>query len=81
MNKILLFTSTRCAPCQVQKTILKDLTDKAMIQLEVLDINEHPDECTKYHVRSVPTMILFKDGEISRSFPGLTKLEDIRKCL
>ncbi len=64
-NVVLLdFFGTWCGPCQTLMPILKEVKNEVGDQLKIvkIDIDKNQELATKFQVRSVPTMILFKDG-------------------
>ena len=63
MNKleILRFTASWCGPC---KQLEANLERAALgIDIKVMDIDEQEDVARQYNVRSVPTLVLLKNGE------------------
>ncbi len=59
------FWAEWCGPCKMIAPALEELAEELADQVEIikLDIDENPDAPTKYGVRGIPTMILFKDGQ------------------
>lgn len=60
------FYADWCAPCKVLTPILKEVKDELgeSIKIVKVDVDKNPSLAQKYQVRGVPTMILFKDGEV-----------------
>lgn len=57
------FWAEWCGPCRMVGPILEEL-DAEMDGVEIVKINidENPDAPSRFNVRGIPTMILFKDG-------------------
>ena len=67
------FWAEWCTPCKQIGPILDEI-DKDMgekITIAKVNIDDNPDTPTKYNVRGIPTLILFKDGEIAATKVGL----------
>jgi thioredoxin 1 len=60
------FWATWCGPCKMIAPSLESIADELNGQLTVakLDIDDNPGIPGKYGVRGVPTLMLFKDGEV-----------------
>lgn len=67
------FWAPWCGPCQMQLPILEKVAqvvgDKARIAK--LNIEESPDIATKFSIFSIPTLIVFKDGQPVKVLQGL----------
>jgi len=59
------FWAEWCSPCRLIAPVLEKLADEYADSLKItkLDVDANPDTMVKYNVQSIPTMILFKDGE------------------
>lgn len=60
------FTATWCGPCKAIAPIVDELADTYAGKAKVakLDIDEAQDISVKYGVRGVPTLLVFKNGEV-----------------
>ncbi len=65
------FWAEWCGPCRMIAPALEELSDELgdRVTIAKLNIDENPEAPTKYGVRGIPTMILFKNGE-----PAATKV-------
>lgn len=77
------FFATWCGPCKMQAPILDELAaelgDAAVIGK--LDIDQDTELSIQYGVMSVPTLIVFKNGEISATMVGVQDKETLKKAL
>jgi thioredoxin 1 len=65
------FWATWCGPCRVLHPVLEEINaERDDITVLSLDIDENPQTAAQYEVLSVPTMILFKDGQMAGKMVG-----------
>ncbi|HTJ84313.1 MAG TPA: thioredoxin, partial [Polyangiaceae bacterium] len=59
------FTATWCGPCKALAPIVEKLADEyeGKVRVGKLDIDDAPATAAKYGVRSVPTVMVFKNGQ------------------
>lgn len=71
------FFATWCGPCKMQSPILDKLKNKVgdAANIVKVDVDRNPDLSAKYQIRSVPTIIIFKNGEPQWRASGLQQLE------
>jgi thioredoxin 1 len=66
------FWAEWCGPCKMIAPALEEISDEMAGQVKItkLNIDENQDMAMKYGVRSIPMLILFKDGEPAASQVG-----------
>jgi thioredoxin 1 len=82
-NKVVLvdFWATWCAPCRMMAPVLNDvaseLTGNSLVGK--INIEEHQALAQKFKVRSIPTLILFKNGTEINRFVGIKSKDFLLK--
>jgi thioredoxin 1 len=73
------FWAPWCGPCKMQTPILEKVAaavgGKAVIAK--VNVDENPELAAKYGIRSIPTLILLKDGETKQQFVGLKQQAEL----
>jgi thioredoxin 1 len=66
------FWAEWCGPCRAIAPILDDLATEMSQDVKIVKVNidENPDLPVKYGVRSIPTLMLFKNGEVLETQVG-----------
>jgi thioredoxin 1 len=76
------FGATWCNPCKlVEKTLHNVEAEFANVRFMKVDVDDNPDLAKDYKIRSVPTVILFRDGEETARIVGVVKIEALRKAI
>ena len=66
------FWAEWCGPCKMIAPILAEIADEneGKIKIAKLNVDEAPDVARRFEVMSIPTMIVFKDGEPAKRLVG-----------
>jgi thioredoxin 1 len=83
-NPVLVdFWATWCRPCQMVAPILEELTQEYSGKLTIakLDVDQNKETALKYHVMSIPTMIVFKNGQPATNIVGFKPKDQLKKEL
>lgn len=69
------FWAEWCTPCRAIAPILEDLakSNVGKVQITKLDVDANQRTSMKFNVRSIPTLLFFKDGKLVDSVVGLTQ--------
>jgi thioredoxin 1 len=79
---VVKFGAEWCAPCKRMATIIKKvLSEFENVKLQEVDVDDDPVAAKDYKIRSVPTVILTRDGQEVNRLVGLTQTEALRKAL
>jgi len=73
------FFATWCGPCKTMSPIVEETKNILGEKAKVLKVNvdNNRDVSMKYNIRSVPTMVIFKNGEVVWRKPGVTSSKDL----
>ncbi len=77
------FYADWCMPCKQVTPILKQVkaTLKEGVRIIKVNVDKNPEIATKYQIRNIPTLILFKDGEAKWTGMGVRPASEIQAVL
>ena len=76
------FWAVWCGPCQMQGPVVEQAAERfPEITVGKVNVDEQGELAQKYGVMSIPTLILFEDGQAAQKAVGFHSLEEIGKIL
>ena len=77
------FFATWCNPCKMLAPVLDQISESLPENRKIvkIDIDENMDAARKFGVMSIPTLILFKNGQAAQRLVGVRPEEEIRELL
>ncbi len=77
------FYATWCGPCKMMAPMLEELADKIGETARIIkvDVDKNPGAASKYGVRSVPTLMVFKNGEIKWRQSGVVPISQLEQVI
>ncbi|HHV65847.1 MAG TPA: thioredoxin [Peptococcaceae bacterium] len=77
------FWAEWCGPCRMIAPVVEQIADQYAGKVIVgkLNVDEHNEVAVKYNVMSIPTLLLFKDGEVVDKAIGFRNKQDLAKMV
>lgn len=76
------FYADWCGPCKSQEQILEEVEQEYDdVEFKRIDADEHQDIANEYQVRSLPTLVVERNGEMIERFVGVTQAGQIEAAV
>jgi thioredoxin 1 len=77
------FWAEWCGPCKMLAPILDELASEydGKVKVGKLNIDESPGVANEYGIRAIPTLLIFKDGQVAEQVVGLRSKRDLKANL
>lgn len=77
------FWAPWCGPCQMMGPIIEDLAKEVGDSAKVgkINVDENPQTSQQYGVMSIPTIKIFKGGQIVKEFVGVQDVNTLKEAL
>ncbi len=73
------FWAEWCGPCRMMVPILEELAEEyeGKVKVRKVNVDVEPDLAARYDVMAIPTLLVFKEGEVQKKFVGVTVKRDL----
>ena len=77
------FYADWCGPCKMMSPIIDQIAEENIENLKVgkVNVDDNQELAIKYNVMSIPTIMIFKDGNHVKTFVGVTDKDEIKSAL
>lgn len=77
------FWAEWCQPCKMLSPTVEELADEFTDRIVVgkLNVDDNPATATKYGIRGIPTLLLFKEGQVVQQLVGVKSKAEIKKVI
>ncbi|NVM01436.1 MAG: thioredoxin [Candidatus Helarchaeota archaeon] len=77
------FWAEWCAPCSMLAPIIEEISNEYRDKIKVgrIDVDKNPNTAVKYGIRSIPSLLFFKDGKVEEQLIGYQSKNNIIKKL
>jgi thioredoxin 1 len=77
------FWAEWCGPCRMVAPIVESLATEydGKVKVAKLNVDENPQVSRRFNIRSIPTLLLFKDGELKETAIGLRPKPQLEQLL
>lgn len=77
------FWAPWCGPCRMVAPVVEELSEEYDGQVDFVKLNtdDNPNTAIKYGVRSIPTLLVFKDGQPVSQIVGFRPKNDLKRRL
>ena len=74
------FWAEWCGPCKMLGPILDELADEYGGRLKIgkVNIDEHQELATRFGIQSIPTLLLFREGQVTEQIVGLRSKRELK---
>ena len=77
------FWAPWCGPCHMMAPLLQELAEQYQGKVKVgkLNVDQAGEVASNYAITAIPTLLLFKGGEVVDNFIGVTPKDDLKKAM
>jgi thioredoxin 1 len=77
------FWAEWCGPCKMLGPVLDELAEEKVGQVKIgkVNVDDNQELATRFGIRAIPTLLLFKGGQVKETIVGMTGKKDLERKL
>ena len=77
------FYADWCGPCKMMSPVIDKIAEENVENIKVgkVNVDDNQELAMKYNVMSIPTILIFKNGNIAKTFVGVTAKKEIEEAI
>ncbi len=77
------FYADWCGPCKMMSPVIDKIAEENVENIKVgkVNVDDNQELAMKYNVMSIPTILIFKNGNIAKTFVGVTAKQEIEEAI
>ena len=77
------FWAEWCGPCKMIAPVLDELANEMgeTVKIGKVNIDDHQDLAAQYGIRAIPTLLIFKGGQVAEQIVGMRSKKDLKESL
>ena len=77
------FWAPWCGPCKMMAPLLEEVADEYSEKAKICKLNtdDARDSAMEFNISAIPTIILFKNGQVQKKWVGLTSKKDLTSAI
>jgi thioredoxin 1 len=77
------FWAEWCGPCKMIAPLLDEIAEEKVGQVKIgkVNVDDNQELATRFGIRAIPTLLLFKGGQVKETIVGMTGKKDLERKL
>ena len=72
------FWATWCGPCKMLAPVIAEIAEEGSVKVGKINVDEEGELAIKFNVMSIPTVMLFKNGQVAKTTVGYMSKDQLK---